>query len=189
MNKTKIAVVGPALAGKTTLVDSLCGHTTPVNYTPTCGVNVSSCVRHNRIFEFWDCAGQPELEGLVDSHYLDTDLFIIVVDVSRQETIKEIYKYRKRIESVRQDNVHCMVVFNKYDIKSVRYASIVHVGNKLQCDYVMSPGSSIDCDYLMSPGIGIGSPWATQERDTNNVVHVSKNVDNIWKRIGHIVGT
>ena len=72
----KINLIGPSHSGKTRFVDRLVNRYG--SGTPTLGVNVTiyQLDRKTRL-SFWDCAGDPNYQGLGKGYLQDSDLVVV----------------------------------------------------------------------------------------------------------------
>jgi GTP-binding nuclear protein Ran len=63
MSSFKIVIVGDANVGKTSYVERLITGNFIEDYEPTLGASVRQYKRNGVTYNFWDCAGDPELAG------------------------------------------------------------------------------------------------------------------------------
>ena len=121
----KIAVLGAAGAGKTSLIDQFCQKKFQQDYKPTLGASIiardlnvdGSFVR----LVMWDIAGQEKYES-VRSMYLSGALgAIIVYDITRRPTFEEIKtKWIKDFKQFAMPEARYILLGNKADLAEKR---------------------------------------------------------------------
>lgn len=75
-------------AGKSTLMEGLCGRTRD-GVTPTCGFNKSTAVVCNQRLRIFDVGGGANIRGIWESYYADAHGVIFVVDTAEGERFGE----------------------------------------------------------------------------------------------------
>ena len=136
----KIAILGNADCGKTTLIYRLVHGALPEQSEPTAGVGYSNYTLHiadeDVRCQIWDIAGQERFGALVPIYIRDTDLCLIALSMNEDSEVN------------RASLQHWICV-----IKSVALSSrIVVVGTK--CDLPNTDGTEVD--VLTSSLLGIG---------------------------------
>lgn len=115
----KITLLGDSTTGKTSIVHRIIHDEFPMYTDNTIGANYSLKTIDNIKYEFWDTAGQERYASLVEFYYRDTDIFMIVFDVSNLRTMCGIKKYCERIKlHDKLNNIKIIIVANKIDIIS-----------------------------------------------------------------------
>nr|QBK85301.1 MAG: Ras family GTPase [Iridovirus LCIVAC01] len=84
MSSFKIVIVGDANVGKTSYVERLITGNFIEDYEPTWGASDRQYKRNGVTYNFWDCAGDPELAGeKIPECFLRADGAIVMFDASK----------------------------------------------------------------------------------------------------------
>ena len=124
----KIAVLGAAGAGKTSLIDQFCQKKFQQDYKPTLGASIIARdlnVDGNFVrLVMWDIAGQEKYES-VRSMYLSGALgAILVYDITRRPTFEEIKgKWIKDFKQYALPEARYILLGNKADLAEKRNVS------------------------------------------------------------------
>ena len=126
MKKYKIILIGPAGAGKSSLLFQLKSEEEKnfehiQNYNPTIGVdfyakNISIGKKDIKI-HIWDTAGQERFDCIVDSYYKNIDMVILMYDLSNSEGKYQINRWINKINIFAND-VPVVLIGNKKDKES-----------------------------------------------------------------------
>jgi small GTP-binding protein len=123
--KKKIAMIGDAAVGKTSLIRRCVLDQFSDDYIATFGTKITK--KHvkfdrdnNEIIDIflmiWDVMGQEEFKRAQMQAYSDSRGAIIVCDVTRKDTLLNVLKWYSDILSVTQD-IPVIILANKYDLK------------------------------------------------------------------------
>ena len=151
MKKYKIILIGPAGAGKSSLLFQLKSKEEKnfehiQDYNPTIGVdfyakNISIGNRDIKI-HIWDTAGQERFDCIVDSYYKNIDMVILMYDLSNSDGKYQINRWINKINIFAKD-APVVLIGNKKDIE----CNIFHEINKkeLQNDCNLINHFEISC--------------------------------------------
>ena len=132
----KVTVIGDTGTGKTSLINRFVYNRYDSFVSPTIGVEnvhtdvkLSTCSASIRI---WDTAGQEQFSSLVPMFSRDSDVCIVVADITKTETINNIDKW---IEKLRKagENPPIVVAINKTDLKTPKPLELIR--SELQVKY------------------------------------------------------
>ncbi|NHJ00886.1 MAG: GTP-binding protein [Candidatus Heimdallarchaeota archaeon] len=120
----KICAAGSFQVGKTSLIRRYAENKFSESYTPTIGVDVTvkKIVVDNQPVKLllWDTAGQ-EVFGRIRRTYFEGAFGCIVVyDITREETFKELNRWISDFRNVAGDNSSIAVLGNKADLETLR---------------------------------------------------------------------
>lgn len=118
----KIAFLGGAGVGKTSLINRFMYDQFTRNYETTVGIDYftkSMTVDDKTMnLQIWDTAGQEQFQSLVPSYIRNTGMVIIVYDVSDAKTLDSAKKWYDETTKIRGNEVCCFLVGNKIDLPS-----------------------------------------------------------------------
>lgn len=125
----KVVVIGDKASGKTTLAKKYCQNVFRQDYLPTIGVNFETKelpvddegVGKKMLLQLWDLAGDEHFGWVREGYYGGTRGCIMVVDTTREETLKHVEgwfheMYNSGVPSV----VPTVLLCNKSDLESHR---------------------------------------------------------------------
>ena len=103
--KIKVVLLGNASVGKTSIILRFTEDKFEPYEIPT--LAVSNCKKDYEInkkvisYEIWDTAGQERYRGLVKNFYRNSDVGILVYDITRAETFNDLknYWYKELIDN------------------------------------------------------------------------------------------
>lgn len=99
----KIALLGDAGVGKSSILKQYAEHEFSMQYKATIGTDFTSkqldIDGEIITLQIWDTAGQERFQSLGPSFYRGTDILIIVYDVTRPSTFENINKWRAEFNS------------------------------------------------------------------------------------------
>lgn len=92
---------------------------------PTIGIDfISKTVQlQNKTvkLQLWDTAGQERFRSLIPSYIRDSNVAVIVYDITQINTFNNITKWYEDIKATRGKEVLVVVVGNKADLESARF--------------------------------------------------------------------
>jgi Ras-related protein Rab-5C len=134
-----VSMIGPASAGKTSIVSRFAHGRLPVNPDPTVGANFLSkhvtAMGTEVKLEIWDTAGSERYRSLVPMYYREADAAIVVCDVTKPTAVAEARDWVELLRSHTKGDVIVALAANKIDIVDVEHISereieeFVHVSN------------------------------------------------------------
>jgi len=123
---SKILLIGDAGCGKSSLINRYIDGEYNENYYNTIGVDFKI-----KLFEkngkkikmnIWDTAGQEKFKSLVSSYYRNSDIIILVFDLTNQNTFKNIDKWYSDVEyCCNKDKIKLFLVGTKSDVGKDKY--------------------------------------------------------------------
>jgi len=138
----KIIVVGDSAVGKTSLILRFTDRAFRRTYLPTLGVNISEkqITINGAVIQFiiWDIAGQAKFKKMRKHFYAGADGQLLVFDLTRKETFKNIVKWFEDIRSFHGDLIG-LILGNKndlIDLREVEDAEGLKLANELQLEYI-----------------------------------------------------
>ncbi|MHA1145334.1 MAG: Rab family GTPase [Candidatus Helarchaeota archaeon] len=123
----KLSLVGDFAVGKTSFINRVLDDTFVSNYNPTIGATIS-----DRMIRFkdkliklllWDSTGQVAFRTLTKNFLKDTDLAILLYDVTRRDTFESSQYWHDAITDEIQAKIPCILVGNKIDLENERKVS------------------------------------------------------------------
>lgn len=121
----KIALVGDARVGKTSLVRRYMGKGYSTSYLPTMGVDfsINKIKRNNRnyVLQIWDMAGQKKFEEIRVRYLVGVVILLVVYDITNRTSFSHVMDWlRESFEVIRPENVSVVLVGNKFDLEDQR---------------------------------------------------------------------
>lgn len=117
----KLALVGDASVGKTSLRKRYLGEGFKSNYMMTIGADFGvkriQYMNKNYLLQIWDMSGQKPFEAVRSLYYRHANILVIVFDLSAEQTLDNIldwYDEFRKNSSVQ--NLICCIVGNKSDL-------------------------------------------------------------------------
>jgi len=116
----KVVLIGDPAVGKTSLLYRYMKNEWAENYAMTIGVQVLT-----KDFQFennyvkltlWDVGGQKRFQELRKNFYFGTQGAMLVFDLTRGETLKELDSWLKETEDVTGERVPFILIGNKNDL-------------------------------------------------------------------------
>lgn len=121
---TKIIVLGDNTVGKTSIIKRFCFPFDTPKTQKTIGIECTSRIVdfNNTIYkiQFWDVAGGTEWIGLYPNYIKNSDIALVVYDVSNKETFFSIKKWIEMIRDHNGKKFPVVVIANKIDKESSR---------------------------------------------------------------------
>jgi small GTP-binding protein len=118
--KYKVLLLGPPAVGKTSLWDRFINKSFKEDYAMTIGVQVSTrdITFRNAIVKLtvWDIGGQARFKDLRKKFYFGTEGALLIFDLTREETFKEIEGWLKEVNDLLPYNIPFVLIGNKMDL-------------------------------------------------------------------------
>ena len=119
-NTSKIVVCGDYGVGKTTFVKLFLGGEIVGGYKPTIGVDIGRKIFQvddvQITFQIWDLSGQESFHSIRKQFYSRTNGAILIFDVSRRETFKNITRWTNELLE-QTGMIPIVLVANKIDLR------------------------------------------------------------------------
>ncbi len=116
----KILLVGDQSVGKTSIVKKTTENKFSTEYKPTIGCDFTVKqfeIGRNKVrLHFWDFGGSTNFEHMRRELYVDADAAVLVFDLTNPESLKNLEKWRKEIQSS-FGSLTMFVVGNKSDLE------------------------------------------------------------------------
>ena len=125
----KIILVGDSRTGKTSISSRAFDNNFTESYVPTYGVVFKTKNDDSRKvkLQLWDASGQERFRQIVISHYKDSDIMVIVYDISDRESFNNLEMWLQEIKKpglVEFESVGFIILGNKSDLDNKRQVSI-----------------------------------------------------------------
>ncbi|CAF4395060.1 unnamed protein product [Rotaria sp. Silwood2] len=118
--KYKVLLLGDTLVGKTSLQRFIAGKDFRPGIGSTIGidfVNKIISVEKSKVnLQIWDTAGQRNFRTIGKSYYVSTKAFVLVYDVTKEESFDLIQQFNQLIEQTGLDMERRYLVANKIDL-------------------------------------------------------------------------
>jgi len=123
----KTIIVGDSSVGKSNILTKFVSDEFNSNSCPTIGVDYKSAVVNygQKTFKLliWDTAGQERFNAIVKTFYKDTQVVILVFDITNHVSFDNIEFWINQIKSEKVDEPIFILVGNKLDIEKKRVIS------------------------------------------------------------------
>lgn len=120
--KCKVVFLGAAGTGKTSLVQRFLEGDFGKDYTTTIGIDFFSKpvqVQDRTVnLQIWDTAGQERFKSLIPCYVRESNIAVIVYDVSDPNTFDEAKGWQKTVANERGSDAVCVLVGNKNDLEA-----------------------------------------------------------------------
>lgn len=124
----KCVVVGDSSVGKSNLLYRFCEDRFTPSFIATVGIDFkikTITVAGERCkLQIWDTAGQERFRSITSAYYRGAHAVVIVFDLTKTETFKNVAYWIEQAESLRASNsIPCILVGNKSDMENTRVIS------------------------------------------------------------------
>ncbi|KAI6645674.1 Ras-related protein Rab-13-like [Oopsacas minuta] len=121
----QVIVIGDAKVGKTAICRQFVSGESPgEDLTATIGVDLNLKIvraRGLRVkLQIWDTAGQERFDKLTTRYYSRAQGVIIVYDITREITFRNVYNWLQQVRTRCKDKVSIFLVGNKTDLEGER---------------------------------------------------------------------
>lgn len=120
--KCKVVFLGAAGVGKTSLINRFMYEQFSRDYETTVGIDyfTKKVTVDGRLvsLQVWDTAGQEEFQSLIPTYIRDTQIALIVYDVSDPKTLEAAKSWHKTVLDDRGHDAQCVLAGNKMDLES-----------------------------------------------------------------------
>ena len=121
-SKCKVVFLGSAGVGKTSLLYRLMHDEFSKEYNTTIGVDFFmkpvQVQGRTVTLQIWDTAGQERFKSLTPTYIRDSNVAVIVYDVSNEESFEEAQFWYQSVLNERGNEAKCVLVGNKNDLES-----------------------------------------------------------------------
>lgn len=122
--KYKLVFLGDQSVGKTSLLSRFMYDTFDTQYKATVGIDFMSKTMYlpDRTIrlQLWDTAGQERFRTLVPSYIRDSNVAVVVYDITDRKTFEQAHKWVDDVVTERQGQALIVLVGNKNDLGSER---------------------------------------------------------------------
>ncbi|GMF03974.1 hypothetical protein B5S31_g1145 [[Candida] boidinii] len=140
LTKYKIVFLGDQGVGKTSLITRFMYDTFDSHYAATIGIDFLSKTMYlddkTIRLQLWDTAGQERFRSLIPSYIRDSNVAIIVYDITNKESFQSVEKWINDVKDERGSNVILCLIGNKSDLIDKRVVSVEDgeiLSKKLNC--------------------------------------------------------
>ncbi|XP_071163021.1 ras-related protein Rab-6A isoform X2 [Mytilus edulis] len=122
--KFKLAFLGEAAVGKTSLITRFMYDSFDNTYQATIGIDFLSKTMYleDRTIrlQLWDTAGQERFRSLIPSYIRDSSVAVVVYDITNANSFQQTSKWIDDVRTERGSDVIIMLVGNKTDLSDKR---------------------------------------------------------------------
>ncbi|GMG33906.1 unnamed protein product [Ambrosiozyma monospora] len=147
LTKYKIVFLGDQGVGKTSLITRIMYDTFDSHYAATIGIDFLSKTMYlddkTIRLQLWDTAGQERFRSLIPSYIRDSNVAIIVYDITNKESFNDVTKWFNVVKEERGSNVLVVLVGNKSDLdnKTITNEEGETLAKKLGCNFFIETSS------------------------------------------------
>ncbi|CBY33817.1 unnamed protein product [Oikopleura dioica] len=128
LKKYKLVFLGEQGVGKTSLITRFMYDSFDQHYQATIGIDFLSKtlqIDDNTVrLQLWDTAGQERFRSLIPSYIRDSNVGIIVYNVTEEKSFSKIDTWIKDVKDQRGEDVIIFLVGNKTDLEAKRKVDI-----------------------------------------------------------------
>lgn len=147
LTKYKIVFLGDQGVGKTSLITRFMYDTFDSHYAATIGIDFLSKTMYlddkTIRLQLWDTAGQERFRSLIPSYIRDSNVAIVVYDITNRDSYNDVQKWLDYIREERGKDVLIILVGNKSDLKDkvVTSDEAEELSKKLGCNLFIETSS------------------------------------------------
>merc|ERR1719311_1592806 len=124
LRKYKLVFIGDQAVGKTSIISRFMYDTFDNHYASTIGIDfVSKSVPVDNgtvRLQLWDTAGQERFRSLIPSYIRDSQVAVVVFDITNRESFLSTTKWIQDVRAQRGNDVIIVLVGNKTDLAAQR---------------------------------------------------------------------
>lgn len=171
LNSYKVCLVGNTGVGKSSLVDKVVYNRKSENTRATIGAAFNVLFTDENKYEIWDTAGQERYRSLAPMYYRDSDIIILVFDLTSIESLKSLTSWQSEIMKI-NDTAQIIVIGNKSDMYQKQ---IKHNQNMINKEMIEKYVSEISCVKYIETNI--------YDTSTNNILDEMENIAEMQNKI------
>jgi len=124
MRKFKIVFLGEQSVGKTSIITRFMYDSFDNAYQATIGIDFLSKTMYQDNYtvrlQLWDTAGQERFRSLIPSYIRDSQVAVLVFDLTKRDSFDQINKWCEDVRNERAEDVIIRIIGNKSDLDSTR---------------------------------------------------------------------
>lgn len=124
IEKYKLVFLGEQSVGKTSLLSRFMYDSFDTQYRATIGIDFQSKTMYlpDRTIrlQMWDTAGQERFRTLVPSYIRDSNVAVVVYDITNRKSFDDAQRWIDDVQAERQGQAMIVLVGNKYDLADER---------------------------------------------------------------------
>ena len=97
----------------------------PFVFQPTIGIDFITRpvqIQNKTIkLQLWDTAGQERFHSLIPSYIRDSNIAIMVYDITQKKSFENINKWQEEVKNIRGKDILMVMVGNKIDLEEQRF--------------------------------------------------------------------
>ncbi|VEU20002.1 DEKNAAC100823 [Brettanomyces naardenensis] len=147
LTKYKIVFLGDQGVGKTSLITRFMYDTFDSHYAATIGIDFLSKTMYlddkTIRLQLWDTAGQERFRSLIPSYIRDSNVAIVVYDITNKDSFNDVQKWFDYIREERGSDVLIVLVGNKSDLedKVITSEEGEALAKKIGCNFFIETSS------------------------------------------------
>lgn len=152
----KILVLGDAGVGKTSIIKKYTRNIFSPNYKTTIGADfdfkIINLDKANVNLIFWDIAGQERFGKLLRVYFREASAVILVVDITRMNTINNIKYWLEQIKLVEEKenkNLPIILFANKIDIIDINICKLYSENNEKNFNNFMQMHENLESTIVL----------------------------------------
>jgi len=151
----KVSIIGDTLVGKSSIIQRALGKGFNNSYTPTIGFEFYTLGAkiNDKILklQIWDLSGQDVFETLTKSMLSNSNLVILVYDITHKKTFENIDIHLQKFKEGNYNWENVILVGNKLDLENKREVSAEEVEQKFRLNSDFK--KFIECSALSGDNI------------------------------------
>lgn len=148
LTKFKLVFLGDQGVGKTSLLTRFMYDSFDAHYAATVGIDFLSktmYIQDTTIrLQLWDTAGQERFRSLIPSYIRDSNVAVVVYDISNRESFENVDTWINYVKQERGGDVIIVLVGNKNDLDNDRKVTLQEgedAAQRLNCNLFMETSS------------------------------------------------
>ena len=131
----KIVLVGDSGVGKSNIISRYTKNEFNYESKTTIGVEFATkaLVQENKTIkvQIWDTAGQERYRSMASAYYRGAMGALLVYDITRASSFENLDKWLKELKNYGNEDIVCLMVGNKSDLKQYRSLKCTYEGSQL----------------------------------------------------------